>query len=184
MSKRSISDYMNHHQGRSISATQAAGVIAWEKLTHDIEQLRQQRDVLKASGLEDAAKRVQQLINEAEINRRRLEDRLNEERRIMAASILVAFAACDIATTAADEFDECMRKYSHGSADKVNAFSTSIREQATSFNKLVQAIDEAEHLPLSLLYADMAEEIVDAALEMARETVARYMDTPKGRRYV
>lgn len=181
---KTINDYMHAEQGRRISGTQAAGVYAWNKLSGDIQRLRAQRDVLKTSGLDKEAKRVQQLINDKEIERRRLEDRLNDERRIMCAQICIAFAACDIATTAADDFDEVMRKYGTSRADAVNSFSQAIREQASSFNKIVQVIDEAEHTALSLFYADMAEEITEAALAVAREIVAKYMNTEKGRRYL
>lgn len=180
---KTIDNYMSKEQGRSVSGSQRLVVNEWNKLTKALDTLRTQKDVLLKCGLAKEAKAVVAKINELEVERRRLEDRLNDERREMAKAMLVCFAACDLATTAADVFADTMHRLSHGLYKPNNSFSESIREQANSFNKLVQTIDEGGHEPLSLFYADMAEEVNAKVLPIMQQVINDYCNSPLGKRY-
>lgn len=180
---KSISNYMSREQGRSVSGSQKVQIARWDKITAQIDTMRSQKDVLLKCGLVKEAKALQERINEAEANRRQLEDTINEERRQMAQAMLLCFASCDIATTCADIFAEQMHSLSHGYYKKENDFSKSIAEQAQSFNRLVQTIDEGEHEPLSLFYADMAEAITNKVIPIIQEIIKDYCNTSLGRRY-
>lgn len=180
---KTINNYMDKDQGRSISASQVVRVAQWDKVTKELERMRGQKEVLVKCGLVKEAKALQAKINDAEITRRRIEDTANEERKEMARAMLLCFASCDLATIVADMFGEDMHRLTLGHYKKDNDFSKSIREQANSFNKLVQTIDEGEHEPLSMFYADMADEICTKVLPVMQEVIKKWCDTPKGQRY-
>lgn len=179
-----IGDYLNQESGQAVKPDiQWEGVVAHKRLTEEIKRMRNIRDTFAKSGLEDAARRMQEQINDKECERKLLELELDEERREMARALLVCLCACDLATSAADHFAEVLHRTSHGICGAENDFSEAVREQAESFNKLVQSVDEGGNLPLSLMYSDIAEEVVDKVLPIIKDIVRDFHNTEKGRRY-
>jgi len=179
-----IGDYLHKESGQSVSVeAQWKGVVAHHKLTEELKRMREIKDTFLKSGLEDAAARMQSQINDKENERKALELRLDDERRQMSFALLVCLCACDIATSAADEFAATMHTVSHGIYGTDNDFSRAVREQADSFNKIVQQVDEGENLPLSMFYADIAEVVVERVLPVIKDVIREYHETEKGRRY-
>lgn len=179
-----IGDYLHREDGQAVSVeAQWEGVLAHQKLTEELKSMRDICDVFEKSGLTDAGKEMQRKINEKEIERKRLELKLNDERIEMSRALLVCLAACDVATSAADFFAEVMHRTSHGIYGADNDFSQQVREQANAFNKIVQNVDEGGNYALSMFYSDIADEVVEKVLPIIKEIVDKYHKTEKGRRY-
>lgn len=180
---RTIDEYMDFHSGRKVSGMQYLAVQKWYEMSAELERMRDQKRILQQCGLDAEAKRVQRIINEKENERRAYEDQLNDERKIMAKQLLVCFAVCDLATTAADKFGALAHKLSRGLYGNKNNFTDELRQQAEAWNKLVQIIDTGGNMKAAMLYADMAEEICDRVFPLIEEVINKYINTPKGKQY-
>lgn len=174
---------MHNTDGRKVSGMQRLAVQDWYKMSQELDKLREQKRVLQQCGLDAEAKKVQRIINEKENDRRAYEDQLNEERKIMAKQLLVCFAVCDIATSAADKFGALAHKLSRGLYGNRNNFTDDIKKQAEAWNKIVQIIDSGGNMKAAMLYADMAEEVCDRVFPVIEDVINKYINSPKGKQY-
>lgn len=175
---------MNAESGQSVSTgAQMAGIIEHKKLSNEIIGLREMQSILQNSGLDVEAKRLDEQINAKEMERKELELRLDAERREMSYAMLLCFCACDIATTCADEFGVVMKRVTKGIYGTDNDFTEAVKEQAESFNKIVQSVDEGGNYALSMFYSDIAEAVNERVLPIMKEIVKDYHNTKLGRRY-
>lgn len=181
---RHIGDYLDKDSGQSVNAEiQWKGCVKHQRITEELKRMRAARDVFENSGLHDAAKHMQSQINDKEMERKNLELQLNEERREMAFTMLVCLAACDVATVCAEDLAATMHRVSKGIVGTTNDFSEAVKEQAKSFNILVQSVDEGGNLALSNYYADIAEEVIAKVKPVMMSVIREHHNTARGRRY-
>lgn len=171
------------NEPKTVNITQRVGAAAWNKLTQKIDQASKQHDIFKRSGLQDAANKALEVMRDLQRQRHELEKRLEDERRQMSACVLTVLASCDLMCSVADGFAEDMHRLSHGYYANNNSLAAEARAHATSFNKLVQSVDIVGNERMSMFYADMAEEVIEAVTPKIKEIVQKYMESEKGRRY-
>ena len=93
--------------------------------------------------------------------------------------LLSVFAACDIATITVDNFEESIDVDDRIEAD--TSFYELVKKQANEWNKIVQIIDGGRSESMSMLYADMAEEIADEVIPIIHKIIKKYQNSEKGK---
>lgn len=161
-------------------------ILALNKTYAEIKRLKDIKEVLERSGLEPEAYKIEQKIREQLHTLDSLKEAVMLQRDDLVRMMLLAFAAGDIATTAADKLSEAFDRHTVG-ADNVggNELAKMCREQATAWNKFVQMIDGdgiSGNERVSSYYADIAEEICETVIPVVLEIIDRHMKTDKGKR--
>lgn len=152
----------------------------------EVKRLKTIKDVLERSGLDTEAGKIEQRIKHH--NKRIMELRSEAllQRKALVRAMLLCFAAGDIATTCADKVSEVFDELTYGQDNEGgNALAQMFREQATAWNQCVQMIDgDSEHgdQRVSMYYADIAEEIVEAVIPTVLQIIDHHMATEKGKR--
>lgn len=180
---RTIDNYMHKTDGRKVSGSQRLAILDWEKMSADLDRMREQKRILQQCGLDREAKRLQEQINAKEQERRAYEDKLNEERREMVRGIRLALCACDFATICADEFGETTHRLSRGLYGRDNDFCEDIRKCANEFNKVVQMIDTGGNIKAAMYYAELAEIANERMKAVAKDVIKEWMEKGKGKQY-
>lgn len=180
---RDISEFMNKWQGRKVSDSQRLAIKEWERMSSDLENMREQKQILLRCNLDREAKALQLKINALEHERQDFEDRLNEERKEMAKAILGCLVGCDFVTLSADRFADTTHRLSRGLYGADNKFSQDIRKQADEFNKIVQLIDQGGNDVAAMYYSDMAEDINKEMFALVDRKIKEWMEKGKGKMY-
>ncbi|MGN1386431.1 MAG: hypothetical protein ACI4XS_07505 [Bacillus sp. (in: firmicutes)] len=167
------------------SRCQKIGIEMVDLANEKIKDLQEKYDVLKRCGLEDRAiEHIQPKIDEAKRRRDDLIKEINRNKAIATKKLLMCLCAADLATYLADDFADTTEKISYGLKKKEqNSFAQQLRILAEQFNKVVCHIDGIGNEAMSMFYADMAEECVDASTNVISDIVDRYMNTERGERY-
>lgn len=167
------------------SRSQKIGIELVDLANEKIKDLQQKYDVLKRCGLEDKAKEhIKPRIDEATKRRDDLIREIQRNKAIATKKLLMCLCAADLATYLADDFADTTEQISYGLKKKEqNSFAQELRILAEQFNKVVCHIDGIGNEAMSMYYADMAEECVDACKEAIDKIVERYMNTERGERY-
>ena len=152
----------------------------------EVQRLKTIKDVLERSGLDTEASKIEQRIREHNKRIMELRSEALVQRKALVRAMLLCFAAGDIATTCADKVSETFDELTYGQDNEGgNALAQMFREQAEAWNQCVQMIDgDSEHGDdrVSMYYADIAAEIVDAVIPQVLAIIDRHMETEKGKR--
>lgn len=152
----------------------------------ELNRMKVQRDVLRDSGLDREADRIERLMREQNKTIDNIKDEIYEARKQLVRHMLLAFAAADIATTAADKLAEAFDAHTVGCDNKGGkALADIIRNQANEWNECVQMIDGdgvSGNERVSMYYSDLAEEVVATVIPQVLTIVDKYMETEKGKR--
>ena len=155
---------------------------AYSKL-HD---MKVQRDVLRNSGLDREADRIDRLMRDQSKTIDSVKGEVLEARKQLVRHMLLCFAAGDIATDIADRMAEVFDNLTEGIDNQGgNELADMFRRQADAWNRCVQMVDgDGEHgnQRVSMYYADIAEEIVEAVIPQVLAIIDRHMATEKGKR--
>lgn len=162
------------------------GILALDKAYSDLATMKQQKQVLLDCGLDREAHVVQQRIDHQHDIIADLKVAVMKQRAELVRHMLLAFAAADIATTAADKLAEAFDEHTVGYDNKGGkALADIIRNQANEWNECVQMIDGdgvSGNERVSMYYSDIAEEIVAKVIPDVLEIIDRHMATEKGKR--
>lgn len=152
----------------------------------EVQRLKTIKDVLERSGLDTEASKIEQRIREHNKRIMQLRSEALVQRKALVRAMLLCFAAGDIATTCADKVSETFDDLTYGQDNEGgNALAQLFREQATRWNECVQMIDgDSEHGDdrVSMYYADIAAEIVEAVIPQVLAIIDRHMASDKGKR--
>lgn len=177
---------MKHNSGQPIPShyritrLQRKGIRKIETLTGQIRLANENYDTMRRAGLENEAKRnVLPHINELVRQRDALEQELELQAKKIVMHLLSVFAACDIATITVDNFEESIDVDDRIEAD--TSFYELVKKQANEWNKIVQIIDGGRSESMSMLYADMAEEIADEVIPIIHKIIKKYQNSEKGK---
>ena len=162
------------------------GILALDKAYSDLATMKQQKQVLLDCGLDREAHVVQQRIEHQHDIIADLKVAVMKQRAELVRHMLLAFAAADIATTAADKLAEAFDAHTVGCDNKGGkALADIIRHQADEWNECVQMIDGdgvSGNERVSMYYSDLAEEVVATVIPQVLTIVDKYMETEKGKR--
>lgn len=172
------------HKNKDTQVLCLSAVLDGAKLAERLRLAREQQNVLKNCGLNKEAKKMDAVITELV---RGIDAKVTEaqiQRRALIREMLLCFAAGDIATTCADNMGEIFKELTFGSdQDGGKSLAKLFRMQADEWNRCVQMVDGMSgNENVSMLYADMAEEIVATVLPVMAKVVEKYMNTEKGKR--
>ena len=152
----------------------------------ELNRMKVQRDVLRDSGLDREADRIERLMRDQNKTIDSIKDEIYEARKQLVRHMLLCFAAGDIATSIADRMAEAFDEHTVGCDNKGGkALADIIRHQADEWNECVQMIDGDgvsgnERVPM--YYSDLAEEVVATVIPQVLGIVDKYMETEKGKR--
>lgn len=151
-----------------------------------LHDMKVQRDVLRNSGLDREADRIERLMRDQNKTIDSIKAEVLEARKQLVRHMLLCFAAGDIATDIADRMADVFDNLTEGIDNKGgNELADMFRDQADAWNKCVQMVDgDGEHgdLRVSMYYADIAAEIVEAVIPKVLAIIDRHMATEKGKR--
>ena len=151
-----------------------------------LHDMKVQRDVLRNSGLDREADRIERLMREQNKTIDSIKGEVLEARKQLVRHMLLCFAAGDIATDIADRMAEVFDTLTEGIDNKGgNELADMFRRQADAWNQCVQMVDgDGEHgdQRVSMYYADIAEEIVAKVIPDVLAIIDRHMATEKGKR--
>ena len=151
-----------------------------------LHNMKVQRDVLRDSGLDREADRIERLMRDQSKTIDSIKGEVLEARKQLVRHMLLCFAAGDIATDIADRMAEVFDNLTEGIDNQGgNELAQMFRDQADAWNRCVQMVDgDGEHgnQRVSMYYADIAEEIVEAVIPQVLSIIDRHMDTEKGKR--
>lgn len=159
------------------------------KVQAEMKKLHDVREVLKRSGLDKEAKRLQPKYNSLVMQVKELTEQIEEDRRRSAQALLVCFVVADLATIAAEQFGEICEEVNQGYSVNDNEFVKMMKYHAEvsakRWNKVVQIFDEGvQRDNVSMFYADFSEEITDKILPLLNDSVKAVMDTEKGKKWL
>ena len=163
---------------------QFKAVIEGAMLLDEKKRLEKIRDTFKDCGLEKEAFKIQQEINEVVKKQKVVKDKAKRQRLELVREMLLCFAAADVATVCCDKVGEIFDKNTYGEErTEGHAFAELFRLQAKELNRCVQLVDgECGDERVSYLYADMAEEIVDATMPIMYNIIDKYMSSEQGKK--
>lgn len=151
-----------------------------------LHDMKVQRDVLRNSGLDREADRIERLIREQNKTIDGIKAEVLEARKELVRNMLLCFAAGDIATDIADRMAEVFDSLTEGIDNQGgNELAQMFRNQADAWNRCVQMVDgDGEHgdQRVSMYYADIAEEICAKVIPDVLAIIDRHMETEKGKR--
>ena len=151
-----------------------------------LHNMKVQRDVLRDSGLDREADRIDRLMRDQSKTIDSIKGEVLEARKQLVRHMLLCFAAGDIATDIADRMAEVFDSLTEGIDNKGgNELAQMFRDQADAWNRCVQMVDgDGEHgnERVSLYYSDIAEEIVEAVIPQVLAIIDRHMASEKGKR--
>ena len=150
-------------------------------------KLELQRDVLRKSGLEKEAKSIQKVINKLNIDIHNCEKEAEQQRLELVKLMFFCFAAGDIATTASDMMADGFNRLTYGrTKDSGVNFVDVFKNQANEWNKCVQLVDSGQDddIGLSMFYADMADEIVEAVIPVVNRIIDKYINSKEGHKFL
>lgn len=151
-----------------------------------LHNMKVQRDVLRNSGLDREADRIERLMRDQNKTIDSIKAEVLEARKQLVRHMLLCFAAGDIATDIADRMAEVFDDLTEGIDNQGgNELAQMFRDQADAWNRCVQMVDgDGEHgdMRVSMYYADIAEEIVAKVIPDVLAIIDRHMATEKGKR--
>lgn len=151
-----------------------------------LHNMKVQRDVLRSSGLDREADRIERLMRDQNKTIDGIKAEVLEARKQLVRHMLLCFAAGDIATDIADRMAEVFDNLTEGIDNQGgNELAQMFRNQADAWNRCVQMVDgDGEHgnQRVSMYYADMAEEVVATVIPQVLAIIDKYMATDKGKR--
>lgn len=152
----------------------------------ELNRMKVQRDVLRSSGLDREADRIERLMRDQNKTIDSIKDEIYEARKQLVRHMLLCFAAGDIATSIADRMAEVFDSLTEGIDNQGgNELADMFRRQADAWNRCVQMVDgDGEHgdQRVSMYYSDIAEEIVAKVIPDVLAIIDRHMATEKGKR--
>ena len=151
-----------------------------------LHNMKVQRDVLRSSGLDREADRIERLMRDQNKTIDSIKGEVLEARKQLVRHMLLCFAAGDIATSIADRMAEVFDSLTEGIDNQGgNELAQMFRNQADAWNRCVQMVDgdgDRGNQRVSMYYADIAEEIVEAVIPQVLAIIDRHMATEKGMR--
>lgn len=151
-----------------------------------LHNMKVQRDVLRSSGLDRKADRIERLMRDQNKTIDSIKAEVLEARKQLVRHMLLCFAAGDIATDIADRMAEVFDNLTEGIDNQGgNELADMFRRQADAWNRCVQMVDgdgDRGNQRVSMYYADIAEEIVEAVIPQVLAIIDRHMATEKGKR--
>ena len=151
-----------------------------------LHNMKVQRDVLRSSGLDREADRIERLMRDQNKTIDSIKAEVLEARKQLVRHMLLCFAAGDIATDIADRMAEVFDNLTEGIDNQGgNELAQMFRNQADAWNRCVQMVDgdgDRGNQRVSMYYADMAEEVVATVIPQVLAIIDKYMATDKGKR--
>lgn len=151
-----------------------------------LHDMKVQRDVLRNSGLDREADRIERLMRDQNKTIDSIKAEVMEARKQLVRHMLLCFAAGDIATDIADRMAEVFDSLTEGIDNQGgNELADMFRRQADAWNQCVQMVDgDGEHgdQRVSMYYSDIAEEICAKVIPDVLAIIDRHMATEKGKR--
>ncbi len=146
-------------------------------------RIEQQRDVLERSGLHKEATLLQKVINSTNMKIKQCAENAKKQRLMLIREMFLCFVAADIATICADKAVDVFEKVTYGKEkSKGQDFAQLFKEQADEWNKLVQLVDcNGQNLKLSLMYSDLADDAIAAAMPKIYDVIDKYMNSERGK---
>ena len=156
------------------------------QLSSELDKLRDMQRVLDKSGLDREAARLNKPIGELLGKIRGKVEESQEQRRRIIREMLLCFAAGDIATSCADNVEKIFSELAFGrDANGGKAIAQLFHLQAEDWNKCVTMVDVmGQNDQISMLYSDMAEDIVAEVLPAMYRIIDRYMSSKEGQRLI
>jgi len=151
-----------------------------------LHNMKVQRDVLRSSGLDREADRIERLMRDQNKTIDSIKAEVLEARKQLVRHMLLCFAAGDIATDIADRMADVFNNLTEGIDNQGgNELAQMFRDQADAWNRCVQMVDgdgDRGNQRVSMYYADMAEEVVATVIPQVLAIIDKYMATDKGKR--
>lgn len=151
-----------------------------------LHNMKVQRDVLRSSGLDREADRIERLMRDQNKTIDSIKGEVLEARKQLVRHMLLCFAAGDIATDIADRMAEVFDNLTEGIDNQGgNELAQMFRNQADAWNRCVQMVDgdgDRGNQRVSMYYSEIAEEIVEAVIPQVLAIIDRHMATEKGKR--